>query len=78
MKPNSLYYMNKETWIPLPSWGQFFLDLGYALAIHDDPRNRVIAGLALPTRAYAASLTATGIIAGRLSLLNRYYPGPLE
>jgi hypothetical protein len=71
MQPQSLYYMRKRNWIPLPQWGQFFLDLGYALAIRDNPESRVIAGLALPTRAYAAALAATGIVAGTLSLLTQ-------
>ncbi len=69
MLPNRLYYMSKGKWEALPSWGQLFFDLGYALAVLDDSENRVVAGLALPTRAYAASLAALGVVVGRLSLL---------
>lgn len=47
--------------------GTVFLDLGYALATEDTNENRIVVGLALPTRAYAASLIATGIVAGKLS-----------
>jgi hypothetical protein len=67
MQPGSLYYKRKDRWVPLTQWGQFFLKLGYVLGTQEASENRIIAGLALPIRAYAASLTATGIIAGRLS-----------
>ena len=64
---NSLYYKGKGDWKALPEWGQFFLDLGYALAIEEDSKRRIVAGIALPTRAYAASLIAAGFVAGKLS-----------
>lgn len=67
MRLNSLYYRKKGQWAPLPQWSQFFLELGYEISTQMDPEDRIIAGLALPTRAYAASLTTTGVIAGRLS-----------
>jgi hypothetical protein len=67
--PNNFYYEYVGNWIPLPSWGQFFLDLGYALATHDNSTNRFTVGLALPVRSYAASLTAAGVVLGKLSLL---------
>ncbi len=67
MHPKRLYYKRQGNWIPLPRWGQFFLNLGYTLTMRDNPENRVIAGLALPTRAYAASLTAVGVVDGKLS-----------
>ena len=66
---SSLYYQDEGMWIPLPAWAQFLLDMGFALATQDDPGNRIVAGLALPMRSYAAPLIATGVIAGRLSLL---------
>lgn len=65
----NLYYQHKERWISLPTWAQFFLDLGFALAPQDNPKSRIVTGLALPIRSYAAPLIATGIITGRLSPL---------
>ncbi len=69
MLSNHLYYQSKGNWTQLPEWGQFLLDLGYALAFEEDRKHRIVVGLALPTRAYAAPLIATGIITGKLSLL---------
>lgn len=68
MSINSLYYMNNGKWEILPLWGQLFFDLGYSVGSLNSSENRVVAGLALPTRAYAASLTAMGVVAGKLSL----------
>lgn len=56
-------------WIPLPAWARFLLDMGFALATQDDPGNRIVACLALPIGSYGAPLIATGVIAGRFSLL---------
>jgi len=67
MVASNLYYEKREQWYPLPQWGEFFFELGYALGLQDEPEKRVIAGLALPTRAYAASLVAAGVVTGRLS-----------
>ncbi len=69
--PGSLYYQQEERWTPLPAWTQFLLDLGFALATQEDPGNRIVAGLALPIRSYAAPFIATGVIAGKLSLLDQ-------
>src|SRR5713101_5121097 len=67
--PGSLYYQQEERWTPLPAWTGFLLDLGFTLATQDDLGNRIVAGLALPIRSYAAPFIATGVIAGKLSLL---------
>ena len=64
----NLYYQYKGSWMPLPSWAQFFLDLGFAISAQSDSQNRIVAGLALPIRSYAAPLLATGIITGQFSL----------
>src|SRR6266700_7886787 len=66
MHPKRLYYKRQGNWIPLPRWGQFYLKLSYTLTMRDNPENRAIAGLALPTRAYTASLTAVGVVDGKL------------
>lgn len=71
MRPNDLFYNKRGLWIPLPQWSQFFLELGYAIGSREDSESRILAGLALPTRAYAAVLVATGVIVGRLSHPNR-------
>lgn len=57
-----LYYQQASSWMPLPQWGQFFIKIGTAIASQSPTTHRAVLGLAVPTRAFAASLTATGIV----------------
>lgn len=60
--------MNDGKWKTLPLWGQLLFDLGCSLGSLNSSENRIVVGVALPTRAYAAPLTAMGVVAGKLSL----------
>ena|SRR2546421_340387 len=62
MSLNNLYYPSEEGWKCLPNWAHFFLSLGTFVAAQPKSDTRSIVGVALPTRAYAAALTAAGII----------------
>lgn len=55
-------------WVPLPDWCHFFIRLGHVLAMADNQDKRLIAGLAVPTRAYTACLAAAGAVMGRASI----------
>lgn len=57
-----LYYQQSSSWKVLPQWGQFFIKLGTAIASQPLTKHRLVLGLAIPTRAFAASLTATGVV----------------
>lgn len=50
---------------PLPAWGKFWFDLGRQVGAWRHDKQRLIVGVAAPTRAYAASFTASGIVASR-------------
>lgn len=50
---------------PLPEWAYFFMRLGHQLAALPDDNYRVVTGLAIPTRVFACSLAATGIVFAR-------------
>jgi hypothetical protein len=63
-----LYYDENGKWISLPNWSRFLIKLGYVLASADVKDKRLIAGLAIPTRAYAACLVAAGGVMGRASI----------
>lgn len=56
-----LYYMHESKWSLLPNWGQFFLNIGSMIAANHSTSHRIVAGFAVPVRAFAASLTATGV-----------------
>ena len=71
MQPDDLHYRKKGQWVPLPQWSQFCLELGYLIGVQEVTENRLVVGVAIPIRAYAASFTAVGVIAGSLSRLNR-------
>jgi len=68
-----LYYEHSSGWLPLPYWGQFFLEVGARLARYPIRPCRCVLGLAVPTKAYAAALTATGV-ATSLALASRFTP----
>ena len=71
MAPLNLYYGNTANWEPLPGWGCFFLDLGIALTTYGNTQKRMVVGLALPTRSYAASLISLGATTGKFASTNR-------
>lgn len=67
MQSDDLHYWQKGQWVPLPQWCQFCLELGYLISTQEVTENRLVVGAAIPIRAYAASFTAVGVIAGSLS-----------
>jgi len=54
----------------LPEWAYFFIRVGYQLATIPTDDYRVVIGLAIPTRLFACSLVATGIVFARLGSEN--------
>lgn len=57
-----LYYSSDDRPKPLPEWAYFFVRLGYQLAARSSEDYRFVIGLAIPTRAFASGLAATGIL----------------
>jgi len=57
-----LYFQEGE-WRPLPDWGKFFIRLGSLVAEFSAADERLIIGVAVPTRAFAATLVAVGAVA---------------
>ena len=49
-------------WYELPDWANFFLNLGEFIAAEPLFDERIVAAIALPTRAFAAVLVAAGIV----------------
>lgn len=65
--PNThLYFANDVNhWVPLPAWGNFFIDIGSCVASSKTGQNRLVVGLAVPTRTCAAALAALGVVCAR-------------
>lgn len=61
----SLFYQLDANRRALPAWASFWMDLGRAVGSWERPGHRLVVGVALPTRAYAASLIAAGIVEAR-------------
>jgi len=61
-----------DEWTPLPNWGTFFIELGRRVAEWETGSNRLVVALAIPTRAYAAALTAFGVVVTRATLANSH------
>lgn len=61
-----VYFANDvNNWVPLPAWGNFFIDIGSRVASSKTGQNRLVVGLAVPTRTCAAALAALGVVSAR-------------
>jgi len=65
----NLYFANNcDKWIPLPAWGKFFINIGRWVAQAETGKNRLVLGLAIPTRNYAAAFAALGVVLARANI----------
>ncbi|MGI9064876.1 MAG: hypothetical protein ACR2HX_00500 [Pyrinomonadaceae bacterium] len=64
----NLHYGVAEEWETLPDWASYFLFLGFFIASQPKTETRSVIGVALPTRAFAAALAATGVVYNRTVL----------
>ncbi|NNB93701.1 hypothetical protein HI113_07235 [Corallococcus exiguus] len=60
-----LLFREGGEWAPLPSWAMFLFQLGTVMGAWTHPKERLIAAVSLPTRAYAALLIAAGFLSER-------------
>ncbi len=65
-----LYYLSDNEPKLLPEWAYFFMRLGHQLAAKPSDDYRFVIGLAIPARAFACSLVATGIVFARAGTEN--------
>jgi hypothetical protein len=73
-----LFYEADGNWISLPDWSRFLIELGQAMATAGDKDIRLIAGLAIPARAYAACLAAAGVVMKRAQMPVKGFAGEEE
>jgi len=57
-----IYYLSDNKPELLPEWAYFFMRVGYQLTTISNDSYRVVIGLAVPTRLFACSLAAIGIV----------------
>lgn len=57
-----LLYPRERTWLPVPAWCHFYIELGAAIARQPATTGRIVVGVASPTRAFAAPFTSLGLI----------------
>lgn len=62
MRLHELYFRTQEGWVRLPEWVKFFIYLGRYISSGPSDGRRVIAGIALPTRAFAAVFATAGAV----------------
>lgn len=65
--PVDLCNISRQGPAPLPEWARFFIDLGWDIANAYTKGERLILAIAVPTRAYASALIATGFVLSRAS-----------
>src|SRR5688572_27619448 len=54
-------HFRSSLWLPIPDWSRFFIDLGAAVARRHEESPRLVAAVVVPTRAFAAGLSAAGV-----------------
>lgn len=62
-----LYYRFNESWVKIPAWARYFFEVGTTVTTAQVPGTRLILGLAVPTRSYAAALAACGVVIANAS-----------
>ena len=65
--PVSLLYETADQWIDVPAWAEFFRAVGRLCIETNDGSQRLVVGVAVPTRAFAAGFAALGAVEARLS-----------
>jgi len=68
MVSDILYYNDGSKRETVPSWAQFFIELGSITSSSTRSGLRLVVGVAIPTRSYAAALTGFGIVTTRSTL----------
>lgn len=63
-----LLFDDNGKWAPMPDWCYFFIKLGAVVATAGSPEKRLVVGVSVPTRAYAACLTAAGTVIARAAI----------
>jgi hypothetical protein len=61
---SDLQYKINDQWQSLPDWGEFFVNIG-SLAAQETGSRKLVIGITVPTRAYAAALVAAGVVVTR-------------
>lgn len=59
-------FKSSQGWHPLPRWAKTCFDIGFAVGSHIDEYSRLVVGLVVPTRIYAAALIAAGFVTSRV------------
>jgi hypothetical protein len=60
-----LSFRSSQGWQPVPRWAETLFELGFSVGIMADDCMRLVVGLVVPTRLYAAALIATGFVTAR-------------
>lgn len=71
MSLTNIHYKVDSSIEGLPEWASYYLFLGFFLSSQPKTDSRSVIGVALPTRAYAAALAATGVVYNR-AVLSRH------
>lgn len=59
---HALQYVSANGVKPLPAWCRYFIDVGIAVAMHRPVEQRIVAVIAVPTKAYAALLLLSAAV----------------
>ncbi len=57
-----LQFDDDGTWSALPSWGNFFVDIGFRLGLAVNAERRLVVATVVPTRAFGAAFVGLGVV----------------
>jgi len=63
----ALEFDESGEWRALPYWGNFYIELGFRIAQSASTKQRLVVGIATPTRAYCTPMLALGVVLYGLS-----------
>lgn len=68
INPENMHYQRGNDWLEFPLWACHYIELGKQVASADDGDSKLVIGISVPTKSYAAALTAFGLIAAKASI----------
>jgi hypothetical protein len=68
--PIKLYFKDAEKWSSLPTWAEYFINIGKQITLNSQSESRIVTAIIVPTRAFGAAFTSLGMI---ISNASRHY-----
>lgn len=65
MTAETLHYRKDDQWVKIPVWAKYFIEVGVRAVAAGQTDAKLIVGMAVPSRAYAAAFAGLGVVSAR-------------